>query len=487
MKTTNKRGFSGLSDLVSEVDLSDEPQKQTNKVKASLPPPPQATPPQQKDAPPKPQAPSADSTRPIGAAFSGSGGSGSAGKLVLVGIGACFVLWLAVNGGQNNRTYSPPPAQKPQSYSAPQSSPTPAVAPTPPIVPQNSGLQYTKPSVGTNNLLSVPEIQWCIRNGIRIDAMRNLIETNAGIDEFNRIVNDYNSRCGNYRYRQGTQAQAERSVEPYRSQIVAEAVREAKQLGRPYQPPASSVSPAPSASSTPVKLTESSAPEKPNDQHTREAQQLLTDLGYKPGPVDGDYGRRTADAVKAFQRDTGITQDGQIGEALLMALRRAKAQYKPSVASQPKSQPQTSSQPRSSTPPVAVTAKPENLSYEEQSRYNTAQRLARLGHNVNWRTSSLADMLDAESRIGTANRLARLGHNVDWRTSSLGDMLDAESKIGTANRLARLGYKVDWRTMSLTDMLDAESRIGTANRLKRRGISVDWRNYSLSQLLNMER
>lgn len=323
MKTTNKRGFSGLSDLVSEVDLSDEPQKQTNKVKASPPPPPQATPPQQKDAPPKPQAPSADSTRPVGAASSGSGGSGSAGKLVLVGIGACFVLWLAVNGGQNNRTYSPPPAQKTQSYSAPQSSPTPAVAPTPSIVPQNSGLQYTKPSVGTNNLLSVPEIQWCIRNGIRIDAMRNLIETNAGIDEFNRIVNDYNSRCGSYRYREGTQSQAQRSVEPYRSQIVAEAVREAKQLGRPYQPPASSVSPTTSASSTPVKPAGSSAPEKPNDQHTREAQQLLTDLGYKPGPVDGDYGRRTADAVKDFQRNMGIPQDGRIDQNLLSILRRA--------------------------------------------------------------------------------------------------------------------------------------------------------------------
>lgn len=321
---TGKKGFSGLSDLVSEVDLSDEPQKQTNKLKASPLPPPQATPPQQKDAPPKPQAPSADSTRPIGAASSGSNGSGSAWKLVLVGIGACFVLWFAVNGGQNSRTYSPPPAQKPQSYSAPQSSPTPAVAPTPPKVPQNSGLQYTKPSVGTNNLLSVPEIQWCIRNGIRLDAMRNLIETNAGIDEFNRIVNDYNSRCGNYRYRQGTQAQAERSVEPYRSQIVAEAVREAKQLGTPYQPPP--VSPAPSTGSMPVKPAESITPEKPSAEDTREAQQLLADLGYKPGPVDGDYGRKTADAVKAFQRDMGVTQDGQITQSLLSLLRSIASQ-----------------------------------------------------------------------------------------------------------------------------------------------------------------
>lgn len=320
---TGKKGFSGLSDLVSEVDLSDEPQKQTNKIETS--PPSQATPPQQKDAPPKSQTPRAG-TRSAEAAPSGNGGSGSAGKWVLIGVGVCFVLWLAASGDQSNKQYSPPPAQKTQSYSAPQSSPTPAVAPTPPRVPQNSGLQYTKPSVGTNNLLSVPEMQWCIRENIRIDAMRNFIDTNAGIDAFNRIVNDYNSRCGSYRYREGTKSQAERSVELYRNQIVAEAVHETKQLGRPYQPPASSVSPAPSTSSTPVKPAGSSAPEKPSDQHTREAQHLLTDLGYKPGPVDGDYGRRTADAVKAFQRDTGITQDGQIDQSLLSLLRSIASQ-----------------------------------------------------------------------------------------------------------------------------------------------------------------
>ena len=325
MKTTNKRGFSGLSDLVSEVDISDEPQKQTNKMGASPPPQPQATPSQQKDAPPKSLAPSSGSTRPVEVAPSGNSGSSSVGKWILVGIGACVVLWLAANGGQSNKPYSPP-ITKPQSYSAPQSSPTPAVAPTPPRAPQSSGLQYTKPSVGTNNLLSIPEIQWCIRENIRIDAMRNLIDTNAGIDAFNRIVNDYNSRCGSYRYREGTQSQAQRSVGPYRSQIVAEAAREAKQLGNPYQPPSPSVSPVPSTSSMPAKPAESSAPEKPSAQHTREAQQLLTDLGYKPGPVDGDYGRRTADAVKAFQRDMGITQDGQIDQSLLSLLRSIASQ-----------------------------------------------------------------------------------------------------------------------------------------------------------------
>lgn len=320
MKTTNKRGFSGLSDLVSEVDLDDEPQEQTHKREANAPRPQMAQP-QQQDVLPEPQRPSAGSTRPAEASPAGKSDSGSIGKWVLVGIGVCFVLWLAANGGQNNRTSSSPPAPKPQSYNAPQSSPAPTVAPTLPRTPQSSEIQYAKPSVGTNNLLSVPEIQWCIKESIRIDAMRNLIDTSAGIDAFNRIVNDYNGRCGSYRYREGTQSQAEQNVELYRSQVVAEAAREAKQLGRPYQPSSPPVSPTPLTSSDPEKPVASNTPEKPSGQYVREAQQLLTDLGYKPGPADGAYGRRTADAVKAFQRNMGIPQDGQIDQNLLSLLR----------------------------------------------------------------------------------------------------------------------------------------------------------------------
>jgi len=471
----DKKGFSGLSDLASEVGGIDEPIKPEPKAEAKPSTPKQTPQPQREAAPSEPVRKTTSSPQPIETVSSGKSGGGSGGKWILGIIGVVFVIWLINNLGQTNKKPSYTPPSSSQSYSYPPSTPAPRVQT--PSSNQSTGLQYTKPSVGTNNVLSVPEICWCIREGIRIEAMRDVIDTNEGIDEFNRIVNDYNSRCGNYRYRQGSQSRAERDVEPYRSQIVAEAIREARQLGRSYQPSYPSVSPSTSTSS---------APEKPNAQFTRQAQQLLTDLGYDPGPVDGDYGRRTADAVKAFQRDAGITQDGWIDEDLLSTLRRVKAAYKSSAGSQPKPQTQTSLQPLSNTPSAVTTTTRENLSYEEQSKYSAAQRLRRLGYDVDWRTSSLTDMLDAESRIGTANRLARLGYNVDWRTSSLTDMLDAESRIGTANRLARLGYNVDWRTSSLTDMLDAESRIGAANRLKRKGISVDWRNYSLTQLLNME-
>ena len=350
----DKKGFSALSDLASEVSDINEPIKPEPKAEAKPSTPKQPPQPQRETTPSEPERKTTSSPPPVETVSSGKSGGGSGGKWILGIIGVIFVIWLINNAGQSNKKPSYTPQSSSQNYSSPQSTPAPAVQT--PSTTQSAGLQYTKPSVGTNNVLSVPEISWCIREGIRIKAMRDVIDNNAGIDEFNQIVNDYNSRCGSYRYRQGSQSRAERDVEAYRSQIVSEAIREARQLGRSYQPSYFSTSPGASTS----------------------------------------------------------------------------------------------------TAPATATAKPQNLSYEEQSKYDTAQRLRRLGYDV------------------------------DWRTNSLTDMLDAESRIDTANRLARLGYKVDWRTSSLTDMLDAESRIDAANSLKRKGISVDWRNYSLTQLLNME-
>ena len=39
-------------------------------------------------------------------------------------------------------------------------------------------------------------------------------------------------------------------------------------------------------------------------------------MGYDPGPIDGKYGLKTANAIKALQRDVGVTQDGKISSLL---------------------------------------------------------------------------------------------------------------------------------------------------------------------------
>jgi peptidoglycan hydrolase-like protein with peptidoglycan-binding domain len=51
-------------------------------------------------------------------------------------------------------------------------------------------------------------------------------------------------------------------------------------------------------------------------------QKILADLGYAPGPIDGEMGANTASAISAFQRDRNIAETGQITPQLLDELRR---------------------------------------------------------------------------------------------------------------------------------------------------------------------
>ena len=71
-------------------------------------------------------------------------------------------------------------------------------------------------------------------------------------------------------------------------------------------------------------------PRQPGVQHSqrkklaRYVQERLTVLGYDPGPIDGDLGPRTKDAVKRFQSVAGLTVDGRISSTLLTKLRTAR-------------------------------------------------------------------------------------------------------------------------------------------------------------------
>ncbi len=51
-------------------------------------------------------------------------------------------------------------------------------------------------------------------------------------------------------------------------------------------------------------------------------QERLQALGYRPGPVDGLWGQRTARALAAFQRAAGLGPSGVIDPSTIMALRQ---------------------------------------------------------------------------------------------------------------------------------------------------------------------
>ena len=53
-----------------------------------------------------------------------------------------------------------------------------------------------------------------------------------------------------------------------------------------------------------------------------ETQEALADLGYNVGEIDGQIGSGSRKAIRAFQKDQGLTVDGKVSESLLVQMRK---------------------------------------------------------------------------------------------------------------------------------------------------------------------
>ncbi|MBQ6959598.1 MAG: peptidoglycan-binding protein [Clostridia bacterium] len=71
-------------------------------------------------------------------------------------------------------------------------------------------------------------------------------------------------------------------------------------------------------------------------QDVRNLQSKLKALGFYKGTVDGDFGEATEKAVKAFQKQYGLTVDGKVGSATMAKLQTARATVKPTASPTPK-------------------------------------------------------------------------------------------------------------------------------------------------------
>jgi len=60
--------------------------------------------------------------------------------------------------------------------------------------------------------------------------------------------------------------------------------------------------------------------QQPTSERYKEIQQALADKGYFHGPVDGVWGADSTDALKRFQHEQNLEDDGKIGSLSLIAL-----------------------------------------------------------------------------------------------------------------------------------------------------------------------
>ena len=341
-----KKGFSGISNLASEVGAiedhinPDEVHDVKSDEKSSVPKP---LPQSQRETASSKTAHNSSSSSPIDPVSLNNREGGSSGKWIIGIISVLCVIWLINSGENSNRDSSYNPSTSSRGYSDSKTSSTSVAQST--NAYQSAQSKFSKPPAGTENILSIPEICWCLREEIRIEAIQNVIVTKEGLDEFNRLVNDYNIRCASYRYRQNDQSDAERIIAQYKNMIASEAVQNAKKFDSDNKYQSSNVFSGNSQNSNPPGNSQKDASSakmqhtNANFQEVSDIQRILKALGYNPGPIDGTPGRKTVESIMAFQREVGYYPDGAVNELTLILLQRAlsnrhysKAKNKPSKA-----------------------------------------------------------------------------------------------------------------------------------------------------------
>lgn len=164
----------------------------------------------------------------------------------------------------------------------------------------NNKLTFSMPEPGSNRVLSVSELRWCLREEITLNTYQTELNVNLSndrvIDKYNELVEKYNARCGSYKYYEDQLNRAKREVFSLKHAIEYNALKNFKLLD------------------TRTNSVNS------NKYDVLDVQNALKMRGYDVGTVDGLMGNRTRDAIKQFQRDQLLEVDGKISPKLLNRL-----------------------------------------------------------------------------------------------------------------------------------------------------------------------
>lgn len=228
-KGSGKKGFAGLDSMVSEVEVP----------KALAPEPVRK---EEKAAPPEPSRAQAQP------AYTGSPTSGeSSGKWWLLGVGVVALFAWAVGSSEQTPSDAIAPAEAPAAeapapeyaaaaeaaapeYAPTEEAPAPDYAPaqnyepayTPEPAPADTSNNEEMPPVGSGLVFNRSQIRYCLSENIRIEARERQVDqySETSVDAFNGAVNDYNTRCSNFRYRSGTLESVRSEVEANRYSLL---------------------------------------------------------------------------------------------------------------------------------------------------------------------------------------------------------------------------------------------------------------------------
>jgi peptidoglycan hydrolase-like protein with peptidoglycan-binding domain len=251
--------------------------------------------------------------------------------------------------------------------------------PSPPAEP----IIETKPPAGSGNVFTQANIRYCTFQKERFRTMQQDLRSNEEIRNFNTLVDDYNARCANFKYRE-RDLQAVTDELRNRSETLAAEARSIL-LGwrsRPESPspsdnlsvkqPPAATQPYPSMFGTSNQSITSDKPSVRDEKSFEDlnadllrleaaikVQKRLGELGYFRGPNNGAWGPQSRNSLRSFKVTNGLVDDDAFDAPTSLRLYSAAATRSPS-SGVPTAQPV--SQETSYPPPSGATMTPLNRS-----------------------------------------------------------------------------------------------------------------------------
>jgi len=199
------------------------------------------------------------------------------------------------------------------------------------------------------------------------------------------------------------------------------------------------------------------------DKTVRQAQVLLANLGYDPGPADGLLGSRTVQAIREYQKAAGQTVDGKVGPRLMEGL-NSGGPRKQQVRAEPPVQPEPVGTPVAAPPPPPPPQlQPINNVFSAD--YGDIHPLYTLGDAFVWSSGHVdrvvrvgADNVVWRSTDGTGQTMFRgfAAPPIEWQTASA----EGAAKMGVeppAIWPLDVGAEVDFEVVSTSRKLDQEA------------------------------
>ena len=340
--------------------------------------------------------PNTGTTAPSSPAFKPSGLKTGTVVGILAAVGL-FLIWAVSQNSPQTPSSFPTYAPAPTINRNPPSQPA---LPIPPVIPPATYIQVAPVPGDGDRRLSQENIRWCLYQDRRIEIIRSII-SNSRSDEdvtsFNAIIEDFNSRCSRYRYRETDMASVRAELASKESNLQSEAVRIVsawphRRIALLPQPPRSQPGPSvgsnllpssdvvvPQVQPVPVQtdnvVAEVQALDLLQMPDATKVQRRLVELGFLGVPPNGIWGPRSRQALREFKFLNGLPRDDAWDQQTYKQLFSLSAQKKSGAGQGIKTSNSTQENDTNYPPPPGTTLNPLNRG----DAISLQQRLAEFG------------------------------------------------------------------------------------------------------------